>query len=149
MLLRSSDYPRLVATLEAVGAWFLARPEVGERRWPKIKFVVAPGPPGNEHSRWLRAACGLLPATPSTENLQVVMVDQRWGAKDNAAYLMRGVCALEKLPFDLPSLVGNGGKRLRSFVEIFCKQIQPKMHEHTLDPSSPYHGSAVRRPLLR
>lgn len=151
LLLLSSDYPRLLGVLEAVASWYHARPEVVERnpRWPKLKFVIATGPPGGEHSAWLRNMCGLQPASDRTENLQVLILDQRWDLSNNASYLMRGVCALESWgKFDLPSLVGNGGKRLMSFVEIFNTQIQPRMHEHMMDETSPYHGPKVRMPLL-
>ena len=44
LLPRAADYRALEEALRVVSEKFLASPEVQERRWPRLKFMLAPGP---------------------------------------------------------------------------------------------------------
>ena len=144
LLSDSADYQALEDAVQQAAQRFAEAPEVVVRppKWPRLKFVVAPGPP-SAHSRWLREACGLpsFEQLSSKDALQVFILDRR-PMHLPASYMMKGVCDLERLPYDLPALTSNGGKRLSTFLEVFCKSISPL--EGGADASSPYQMEPVR-----
>ena len=146
LLPRSAEFHRLENAVDRVANEFADRPEVKARQWPKLKFVVAPGPPSAQ-STWFRTACGLPAATHAKDTLEVLVLEKRWAGCE-ACYMMRGVCALERLPYDLPSLVSDGGKRLLTLLEVFCSTIQPHMMIHTQPEGSPLHEPPIRMRYL-
>ena len=129
----------LHATMQAAAAAWEARSEVQERRWPMMRFLIAPGPP-SEQSRWLRGQCGLPEATASSATLQVLLLDRRNPHEEPSCYSMRGACTLRNWTFDADTLAGDeGAKRLVGFMELFCERMQPPR-----DEASPYNRPPVR-----
>lgn len=99
-----------------------------DEMWPNggtgLLFFVAPSPPNNA-TRSLRKQANLPAATAGEETLSPLLLDLRTKSGWQACYAMRGVCEIEgRPPPTVAGLCEENGKRLMTFVESFCNQIQ-------------------------
>ena len=139
LLPRSPDCSALEDVLEKVSDKFSESAEVLEGRWPKLKLIMAPGPP-SEPCMWLRAEAHLpqlsdLRGGTSGDPLEVLIIDSTGTAP--CAYMMKGICQLWGLPFSLACLLGDEGRLLSYFVSAFYNDIRPSQGDETSELQRP------------
>jgi len=129
LLPRSPDFIALEEVTQKVVDKFLASNQVQDGIWPKLKFIVAHGPP-SEPTRWLRAEAHLPQLAQlggERDPFEVLVVDKSQASP--AVHFMRGCCEVLRLPYSLAACLGDEGRLLRYFVETFCDKIWPMSAE--------------------